>query len=83
MDTATEGCGSTESRAVGTNRFAVIAIILAVVVPQIAIVFGHMARSQIRRTGEKGYTLATVAVCVGYGGVGLVAFAVMRAFQNV
>jgi hypothetical protein len=34
-----------------------------------AIVFGHMARSQIRRTGEQGAGLALVGLLLGWGAV--------------
>jgi hypothetical protein len=34
-----------------------------------AIVFGHMARSQIRRTGEKGVGLALAGLMLGWGAV--------------
>jgi hypothetical protein len=34
-----------------------------------AIVFGHMARSQIRRTGEKGAGLALAGLMLGWGAV--------------
>jgi hypothetical protein len=34
-----------------------------------AIVFGHMARSQIRRTGEEGAGLALAGLILGWGAV--------------
>jgi hypothetical protein len=34
-----------------------------------AIIFGHMARSQIRRTGEQGAGLALVGLLLGWGAV--------------
>jgi hypothetical protein len=34
-----------------------------------AIVFGHMARNQIKRTGEQGAGLALVGLALGYGAV--------------
>jgi hypothetical protein len=34
-----------------------------------AIVFGHMARSQIRRTGEQGDGLAVAGLVLGWGAV--------------
>jgi hypothetical protein len=34
-----------------------------------AIVFGHLARSQIRRTGEQGAGLALVGLVLGWGAV--------------
>jgi lysylphosphatidylglycerol synthetase-like protein (DUF2156 family) len=49
-----------------TNTIAIIAIIAAFVVPVAAIVLGHIARSQIRRTQEDGWILTTVALICGY-----------------
>jgi Domain of unknown function (DUF4190)/Domain of unknown function (DUF1707) len=40
-----------------------------------AIVFGHMARRQIRQTGEDGASLATAGLALGYVGVGLAVLA--------
>jgi hypothetical protein len=36
-----------------------------------AIVFGHMARSQIKRTGEQGAGLALIGLLLGWGAVAL------------
>lgn len=47
-----------------------------------AIVFGHLARSQIRRTGEQGAGLALVGLVLGWGAVilGVIALAGAVAF---
>ena len=47
-----------------------------------AIVFGHLARSQIRRTGEQGAGLALVGLILGWGAVilGIIAVAGAVAF---
>jgi hypothetical protein len=51
---------------------SVIAVVLAwfgvlpVVGAIAAVIFGHVARGQIRRTGEEGDTLATVGLIAGY-----------------
>lgn len=63
-----------------TNIFAVTSIAAGVcgltVVPFFgaltAIVTGHVARSQIRRTGENGAGLATAGLWLGYVGIVLV-----------
>lgn len=64
-----------------TSRLAVVALVCAVAglltggitaVP--AIVLGHMARRQIRRTGERGMAVATAALALGWF-AGLIAVA--------
>jgi hypothetical protein len=48
------------------NPLAIIGFVLAFVVPPGAIVCGHIARGQIRRTGEQGDGLALAALILGY-----------------
>jgi hypothetical protein len=56
------------------NTLAVVSVasgiasyfILPVIGGLVAIVAGHMARGQIRRTGERGGTLALVGLILGY-----------------
>ena len=50
----------------GTNSMAITAFILAFTFAILAIPFGHMARSQIRKTGEGGGGLALAALIIGY-----------------
>lgn len=50
----------------GTNSMAVAALISAFVVPLLAVIFGHIARSQIRRTGEQGAGMALAGLILGY-----------------
>jgi hypothetical protein len=73
-----------------TNRLAVASLVCALavfVVPLptsiLAIVFGHIARGQIRRTGEKGDGLARAGLVLGWAEVvlvvvALVAFTMLR-----
>ena len=49
-----------------TNSMATISLIMAFVFAPLAIVFGHIARSQIRRTGEQGAGLALAGLIIGY-----------------
>jgi hypothetical protein len=55
-----------------TNSFAIAALVCGIVqfcFPPacfVAIVVGHKARRQIRRTGEDGYGLATAGLILGY-----------------
>lgn len=56
-----------------TNVFAILSLILALVGFSIpGIVLGHLALSQIKRTGEGGHSLAFAAVVIGYIAVGVV-----------
>lgn len=49
-----------------TNTFAFISIIMAFLSPLAAIVFGHMALSQIKRTGDAGRGIALTGLIIGY-----------------
>jgi hypothetical protein len=58
----------------GTNGFAITALILGLAGGSIlAVIFGHVARAQIRRTGEQGNGLATAGLILGYAGTALLA----------
>jgi hypothetical protein len=50
----------------GTNVMAILSLIFAFVFSPLGIVFGHIAKSQIRRTGEGGSGLATAGLVLGY-----------------
>lgn len=49
-----------------TNVLAIIALVAAFVMPLAAIIMGHIALSQIRRTGEQGHGLAKAGLILGY-----------------
>ena len=49
-----------------TNTMAILSLIFAFVFWPLGIVFGHMARGQIRRTGEGGAGLATAGLVISY-----------------
>ncbi|MGH8920148.1 MAG: DUF4190 domain-containing protein [Actinomycetes bacterium] len=49
-----------------TNPLAVLALALGFSCWPLAIVFGHLARRQIARTGESGHGLATAGLVIGY-----------------
>lgn len=50
-----------------TNTLAVLALVLSLVgMSLVSIVLGHLAKSQIRRTGEQGNGLATAGLIIGY-----------------
>jgi hypothetical protein len=48
-----------------TSTIAIVAIVLAIVVPIAGIVVGIIARRQVARTGEGGRELSTAAIIVG------------------
>ena len=67
-----------------TNRLAVASLVCALAVfvlplptSILAIVFGHIARGQIRRTGERGDGLARAGLVLGWAGVALVVLALV------
>jgi hypothetical protein len=62
--------GSATSPARGLNSFAVASLVLSLTAGSIvAVIFGHVARSQIRRTKEVGGGLAMAGLVLGYVGV--------------
>jgi Domain of unknown function (DUF4190) len=67
-----------------TNTLALVSLISGiaswVVAPVVgavvAVITGHMAKREIRRTGEQGDTLATVGLVLGYLHLAVVVFAI-------
>ena len=55
-----------DTPAVRVNVLAVLALILGCLVSPLAALFGHLALSQISRTGERGTAIAWVAIVLGY-----------------
>jgi hypothetical protein len=49
-----------------TNTMAILSLVFAFVFWPLGIVFGHMARRQIRQTGEAGASLATAGLVISY-----------------
>jgi hypothetical protein len=54
-----------------TNTMAILALVFAFVFAPAAIVMGHIAKKQIRQTGEQGEGLATAGLILGYIFTGL------------
>lgn len=52
-----------------TNTLAIIALVAAFVLSPAAVIMGHLAMTQIKRTGEDGRQLAIAALVIGYVGV--------------
>ncbi|HEX5202571.1 DUF4190 domain-containing protein [Paractinoplanes rhizophilus] len=55
----------------GTNTMAILALVFAFIFAPVAIILGHMAKKQIRQTGEQGEGLATAGLWLGYIFTGL------------
>jgi hypothetical protein len=49
-----------------TNGMAIAALVGALVFAPLGIILGHIARSQIKRTGEGGRGMATAGLVIGY-----------------
>jgi Domain of unknown function (DUF4190) len=56
-----------------TNTMAILSLVFAFVFSPLGIVFGHMAKKQIRERGEGGDGLATAGLVLGYIFTGLYA----------
>ncbi|MGK0714660.1 DUF4190 domain-containing protein [Leucobacter sp. W1153] len=52
-----------------TNTMAIIALIASIIVSLVGVILGHIALSQIKKTGEGGRGLAIAALIIGYIGV--------------
>lgn len=66
-----------------TNTTAVLALVFAFVVAPLGVVFGFVARSQIKRTGEAGAGLALAGIIVGLAVVVLSLVAIVGVFAVV
>jgi peptidyl-prolyl cis-trans isomerase B (cyclophilin B) len=51
------------------NVLAIVGFVLAFFISIGAVICGHIALAQIKRTGEKGHGLALAAVILGYLGI--------------
>ena len=49
-----------------TNSMAIAALVCSLVLAPLGIVFGHIALSQIKRTGDEGKGLAIAGLVIGY-----------------
>ncbi len=50
----------------GTNILALLSLVFAFVFAPVGIVLGHMARRQLRTSGEQGAGLAKAGLIIGY-----------------
>ena len=61
---------STQSARGSVNSFAVASLVLGILGGSLlAVIFGHVARRQLRRGGGAGATMATVGLVLGYLGI--------------
>lgn len=49
-----------------TNTMSIVALILAIFLPLVGAILGHVAMGQIKKTGEEGRGLALAAIIVGW-----------------
>lgn len=49
-----------------TNTMAILSLVFAFIFSPLAIVFGHIAKKQIRETGEQGDGIALAGLIIGY-----------------
>ncbi len=62
-----------------TNTMAILAIIFAFVFTPLGIIFGFIARSQIKQTGEGGGGLALAGIIIGFVGMAIAIIAIIAA----
>ncbi|MEU8815738.1 DUF4190 domain-containing protein [Actinoplanes sp. NPDC048796] len=63
---AQPGYGAPYQPVTSTNTLAILALVFAFIFSPAAIVMGHIAKKQIRQTGEQGDGLATAGLWLGY-----------------
>ena len=62
--------GGSSGVSAGTNGLAIASMVLGLIGGSLlAVIFGHVARSQIRRTREQGDGLAVAGLVLGYIGL--------------
>jgi Domain of unknown function (DUF4190) len=66
----------------GMNGLAVVSLVSVFVFPPLAVILGHMARQQIRRSGESGAGIALGALIIGYVVTAIVAVLVLVALSQ-
>lgn len=60
-----------------TNTMAIVALVLAFIVPLVGAILGHVALGQIKRTGESGHGLALAGVIIGWVFTAIAAIAIL------
>lgn len=59
-----------------TNVLAIVALVLAIFVPLVGAILGHVAMGQIKKNGEEGRGFALAAIIIGWVFTGLAILAV-------
>ena len=57
-------------QAAKTNTFAIVSLVTSFFVAILGIIFGFLALSQIKKSGESGRGLAIAGIIIGFVGVG-------------
>lgn len=68
---------SRPSREAPINILSIVSLVCFFVFLPLAIVFGHVALSEIKRSGERGKGFATAALILSYGSILLVALIII------
>lgn len=66
-----------------TNSLAILALVFGVVVPIAGIICGHIARRQIKQTGEGGDGLALAGLTIGYALTGFTILVIVFYFARL
>ena len=83
-----QGYGFSAQPVTGTNGLAVAALVLGIlwlfwIGSILAVIFGHIAIAQTRRTGQTGRGLAIAGLALGYIGLGLLALGIVLGAAGV
>ena len=62
------------------NAYAMVAFIMAFIMPLVGIIFGHLALGQIKRNGDGGRGLALAGTIIGYALIGVIILYVVWIF---
>jgi hypothetical protein len=63
----------------GTNVLAILALVGAFVFPLAGVICGHIALSQVKRTGESGRGLAIAGLVIGYVYIAIIVLVIILA----
>jgi hypothetical protein len=74
------GVGAQSTAGQGTSIFAILSLVFGIAGGLLAIVFGHIALSEIKKTGQAGYGMAVAGLVLGYGWLAIGLFAVVGSF---
>lgn len=63
-----------------TNTLAIVSLVVALFVPLVGAILGHVAMGQIKKTGEQGRGIALAGVIIGWVFTALVIVSAVFAF---